>query len=713
MTHVFLSYSRNDLPHAERVAARLLQEGLTCWWDQTLVAGERWAEVTRAELRQAGVVAVLWSETSWASRWVQAEAYAGYERGKLICARIDDIALEPPFNIVQTADLRTDAGLRQLVDGAKRILWEKSAEGSVRAATRPPQHAVRRASPRIAVLPFENLSPNPENAFFADGIHEQVLSTLASKARSLEVISRTTMMSLRGRAVSIAKIAEELRCSHVLEGTVRRESGNVRVTVQLIDAAQDLHVWSEDYDRTLSNALTLQTEIAAEVAAQLSVRLTTAPGSRRDAPHDPRAYDYYLKARIARQNMGGNADPLKAWREVDDLLGKAIECDQKFALAYVERAVGNWYLYVSNFNTMEEALQLVRDDIGVLEKLAPADPSVIAVKGLLAITEQNYDEALRRLTEAEGLGLVDPDLLQWKGVLLTRLDRREEAEQLFNRLVSLDPGNLFLLMFVFTAAVFALRPLEAARIADLGLVRSPGNIVWIAMKANLRALFCGDATERSAIVEMIYSNLVALQFDAEGFIAFYVEHLIFARRYEEALSAMDAAKLNSFIMIWYASLPVMGLGRFPLAVARGKVNLLLGRTDDAFRDGEIVLDYASRQTPAKMNIWAHEALRAFGLMLKGDSAANETARKSVAMALALPDAVHWAAARHLAAQIFAFTGAVDEAIDMLEIVALRGPGVAPLYVVGDPAFADRLSGNPRYEALSAHLRTEMHSLKVE
>lgn len=711
MPDIFLSYSHLDREAARNVAARLEADGFNAWWDQTLVAGDTWAEVTRTELKSARAVVVLWSRASWASRWVQAEAYAGYERRCLVCARIDDVSVEPPFNILQTVDLRTPDGLDRLAAGVRHAL------GGAAIAAKEPREAPaprKTAAIRIAVLPFDNLSPDPSNAFFADGIHEQVLSTLASRARGVEVISRTTMMSFRGRAASVAAIREELRCTHVLEGTVRREGDAVRLTVQLIDAFNDQHVWSEDFDRTLTNALTLQSEVASEVATQLCVKLTPKPARGPAETADPRAYDLYLKARIARQNLGGSADPLTAWRDIDELLGTAIARAPDFALAYVERAVGNWYLFISNFDTSQKTLALVRADLETLQKLAPGEPSVVAVEALWAIVEQDYAEALRLLTKAEELGLADPDLLQWKAVLLARLNRREEARRLFDSLISLDPGNLFLLMFVFTAEVFALRPIEAARIADLGLTRSPANIVWIAMKANLKALFCGDVAERSAIVEMIYANLVAMQFDPDGFIAFYVEHLIFERRFEEALAVIDSSKRESFIMIWYASLPVIGLGRFPLAGARGKVNLLLGRNEDAKADGDAVLAYAARQKTLKMNAWAFEALRAFGLMLKGEAPdAIAASREAVTMALDLPDAVHWAAARHIAAQVCAFSGAEDEAATLLEKISESAPGVAPLYALGDPAFADRLASNERYRALAARLRAGMASLKID
>ena len=120
MADVFISYKHEDQRHAEVIAAQLHAAGYSTWWDTSLVAGETWNEAIRAELRQARCVVVLWSSLSWASRWVQAEAHAGFERDVLVAARIDDVVLEPPFNIVQTVDVGSDDGVAQLVLGVRR-----------------------------------------------------------------------------------------------------------------------------------------------------------------------------------------------------------------------------------------------------------------------------------------------------------------------------------------------------------------------------------------------------------------------------------------------------------------------------------------------------------------------------------------------------------------------------------------------------------------
>ena len=168
-----------------------------------------------------------------------------------------------------------------------------STRGGRHPAELAPSASATTAHLRLAVLPFENLSTDPANAFFTDGMHEEVLSTLAIRAANLEVISRTTMMLYRQTPKAVQAIASELGVTHVLEGSVRREGTSVRLTLQLIDARKDARVWSRSFDRKLGDTIALQSEVAEEVASQLAVTLS---GNIGDLPRSPipEAYDHYL-----------------------------------------------------------------------------------------------------------------------------------------------------------------------------------------------------------------------------------------------------------------------------------------------------------------------------------------------------------------------------------------------------------------------------------
>jgi len=137
MADVFISYARVDRRFAEQLDSALRARGLTTWWDSSLIAGDTWNEAIRSQLRTARCVVVIWSTASWNSRWVQAEAQSGFDRNVLVAGRADNVHLEPPFNIVQTADMRTQEGLNQVITGVARKLDLISMAAP--AATRPPQ----------------------------------------------------------------------------------------------------------------------------------------------------------------------------------------------------------------------------------------------------------------------------------------------------------------------------------------------------------------------------------------------------------------------------------------------------------------------------------------------------------------------------------------------------------------------------------------------
>ena len=190
----------------------------------------------------------------------------------------------------------------------------------------------------IAVLPFENFSDDKENAFFADGIQDDILTSLA-KIRDLRVISRTSVMGYRGGKAShnLREIGKGLGVANVLEGSVRREGSRVVVNVQLIDASQDRHLWANRYDRTLADSLGLQGELAAEIADALRVTLSPDEKARveKKPTENAEAYLVYLQANQIERNPD---TLLPGFKKADQLYGKAIALDPNFALAHARLA---------------------------------------------------------------------------------------------------------------------------------------------------------------------------------------------------------------------------------------------------------------------------------------------------------------------------------------------------------------------------------------
>lgn len=297
-------------------------------------------------------------------------------------------------------------------------------------------------SPRLAILPFENLSPDPDNAFFADGLHEEILSTLTNRTPTLEVISRTTMMSYRRDPKPLAEVARELQASHVLEGSVRREGDQMRLTLQLIDGKTDNHLWAQKYDRTLSAALTLQAEVAEAVADQLAVKLAGGKDVTKPPTTDVIAYDFYLKARIARTEG--------EYRNAVHYLDQAIAGDPMFARAYAMRALEYAAMVnstvVVNEDPSERNRQIKQAEESAQQALA-LDATIGLAHTILAdihVYHWRWQEARMEFEQALKLSPNDPwAALIYAFYLALVGDKEDEvrAWELAQRIVELDPRS--------------------------------------------------------------------------------------------------------------------------------------------------------------------------------------------------------------------------------------------------------------------------------
>ena len=228
----------------------------------------------------------------------------------------------------------------------------------------------------IAVLPFINMSEDKDaNAFFADGMHEDILTNLAF-IRDLHVVSRTSVMQYRNTTKSINEIASELKVAYLLEGSVRRAGNKVRVTGQLIRAETDEHVWASSYDRDISDVFAIQAELSKSIAGALQAVLSpeTKALLERRPTDSPAAYDAYLRAR----QLGNSGDYFDA-RAMVVLLRRAVELDPKFAAAWAELAKREAFIFFKMVQTPAQ-LALAKTAIDLAVQLAPEDPAVI--KGL-------------------------------------------------------------------------------------------------------------------------------------------------------------------------------------------------------------------------------------------------------------------------------------------------------------------------------------------
>jgi adenylate cyclase len=302
----------------------------------------------------------------------------------------------------------------------------------------------------VAVLPLDNLSPNPDDAYFAAGIHEEILNQLA-KIRDLSVIARTSVKKYQDTDKSIAEIGMELGVRTVMEGSVRYAGERVRVTAQLIDAATEDHLWSEVYERDLADVFAIQADVATKIAAALKAELSLAERlSVERLPTDStEAYGLYLRAMAILQEHGHPVGALKGPSDaIQSYLDRAIELDPKFALAYVARASLNASrlnqdpgIYAESATRRVELESLALQDV---EKALALDPGIGAAHGILARIHQfNWRGAEARAAYLRALELSPSsiEVLIDFAVFCAITGRLDEAREHANRAIELDPSS--------------------------------------------------------------------------------------------------------------------------------------------------------------------------------------------------------------------------------------------------------------------------------
>jgi TolB-like protein/tetratricopeptide (TPR) repeat protein len=291
VSDIFISYARSTAAQAEQIGDALRSLGYDVWRDDELPAHRAYSDVIEAQLKAAKAVVVIWSADAARSDWVRSEADRARADRKLVQISVDGSALPMPFDQIQCADLvgwtgNPQAAGWQTVVESVAVLTGSTPDTSVPvAATEPTQPA----EVILAVLPFDNLSTDPEMQFFSDGVSEEIIQRLTRGAK-LKVIGRTSSFQFRGEQK--AEAARTLNCSHVLDGSIRRAAGRVRISAHLIEASSQTTLWSDRYERGLEDIFSVQDDISENIAGALNQ--TFSSFSTRVV--DPAVYDLYLRA---------------------------------------------------------------------------------------------------------------------------------------------------------------------------------------------------------------------------------------------------------------------------------------------------------------------------------------------------------------------------------------------------------------------------------
>jgi len=468
VTDLFVSYKAEDRGRIAPLVEALQADGYSVWWDAEIGGGEEWRDAICRELDAARLVLVIWSKRSVGphGKFVRDEATRAQRRGAYLPAIIDKV--EPPlgFGEIQSLDLRGWRGdragrkyqallgaIRGRLGGEPRSTPSPERKGVSRRTAIAGGAAVAAATAgvagwallrpgkasaeSIAVLPFANLSGDPGQAYFSDGIAEELRSALARVA-GLTVVARTSSEAVRNDDAKAA--ARKLGVGNILAGSVRQSPATIRVGAQLIDGRTGVEKWSETYDRAPGDVIKIQTDIAENVAEALAIALT---GAARVAvalggTSNAAAQNLVLKATAIADTL--DKEDLQT---AQSLLDGAIEIDPNYAEAYVQRArvlssYGGYFAQAEELpHYRQEAARNVRRALDIAPDLASAHNALADIHRSLLRFKDADRESRRALSLAPRNAATLRDSARFYG----QLGRSAEALRLVDRAIDLDPLN--------------------------------------------------------------------------------------------------------------------------------------------------------------------------------------------------------------------------------------------------------------------------------
>jgi len=548
----------------------------------------------------------------------------------------------------------------------------------------------------IAVLPLENLSGEKENAYFADGIQDELLASL-SKVKELKVISRTSVMQYKaGITRTLKEIAQKLGVNHVVEGSVRRSGGHVRVSVQLIDAQTDRHIWVQNYDRTLADSLTLQGELATEIAA--AVGATLSPQEKAQVTAKPTnnvaAYDAYLHGRVFASEENDLEKALNSYR-------KAVELDPNFALAWTRLSSMQSQAYWQ-VDSSPARLTVAKTAVNRALALDPSLPEVhLALAYYRYYVERDFTGALAELRQAEQALPNDTDVVKTIAFIQRRQGQWDKALAGLRRTVELDPRDIEGYSNLALTYEALRRFPEALATFDRASTWEPANFdcncAWKSL-GRMRAdalLSMGNFQDFSSPG---HGSVYSVAFIRAG-------QALLQARYADAKDILSKAladesmsrNQNSPVLDeWEILLLPLGLAQQrsgDIAAARATYQQVVR---DARHALETVPPGSHAETEAHANLgWAYAALG------EPESAIAE-GRKAMTLIPSSKDAYIGPTYEQNMARIYALLGDADQAIPILDRL-LRIPYLAsltPAKLRIDPTF-EQIRNDPRFQKLAA------------
>jgi len=548
----------------------------------------------------------------------------------------------------------------------------------------------------IAVLPFNYLGEDVANAYFADGIQDEILTDLA-KIADLKVISRTSVMHYKsGIARNLREISRQLGVAHVLEGSVQRVGDRVRVNAQLLDARTDRHLWAETYDRDLSDVFAIQSEIAKTIAGHLQAKLS--PGEQqaieRPPTRDLTAFDLYTRAKnlILRTTLGSTSrtDLLQAV----DLLNEAVSRDPSYFQAFCELAYDHDGLYFAGYDHTPARLALAENAINAASRLRPDAGEAHLARALnLYWGYLDYDGAMAELEVAGQTLLNDPRVFAWKGFIERRQGRWEESTRNRQRAIELDPRNVETLQQTALSYEYLRRFGEQKSMFDRVLAIVPNDAVTEAARALVELNRQGDTKPLHQVVDSIRAtNPGATQSIADTWLIC-------------ALAERDPAAAEDALTAFNGNPPHLTSDNVPLTRLLLEGVIARMTKDDVRARSAFVAARAEQEKTVQAEPNYGPAVCVLGLIDAGlgrKEAALREGRRAVELLPVEKDAINGPAMIKYLAMIGAWVGDKDFACEQLAR-AVRLPNSPSYGQLKLLPFWDPLRGDSRFENIVASL----------
>jgi TolB-like protein/Tfp pilus assembly protein PilF len=553
----------------------------------------------------------------------------------------------------------------------------------------------------IAVLPFENLSDDPENAYFADGVHDDILSSLA-KISDLKVISRTSVRQYKEGARNLREIGQALGVAHILEGTVRRAGNRVRVNAQLINAQTDAHIWADTFDRELTNLFALQSELAERITAALRASLSAHErASMRIHPtSDLAAYELFLRARDL-FHWSGVGDPLENGEKALRLIDQAVARDPQFALAYCLGSRLNAELYWFGHDRSRTRLNNAKTAADVALRLQPdLGDAHLALAFFHYYGYRNYKRARTEIEIALQATPNDAEIWDGAGAVGRREGRWDAAIANFEKARYLDPRNFSVIWNLAETLIAMRRYVEAQDAIDNALLVNPNAHLFSIARASIELKKSGETAPLRAAL-----GAIPRDFDPGGAVATVGIRLsLMERDFAKAAQMLAASTHDRLTDSGFGGTAGMIDGyTFPKTWYEGLVARAHGNVDmaqHAFEEARRVVEVDLAQWPDDMKAIMMLAFIHAALGRKED--ALREGRRAVELLPISKDAYDGPILATNLAAIYAQVGERDLALEELARLTEVPNGPTPGTLRAEPEW-DPLRRDPRFEKIVASL----------